>query len=324
MAAATSKRQRNLPHSRILTKQPCYMSLTSLTFCAFSLSLPPTAASDPALDELKELVARELKSNGILNQLQAQLRAHIYTTLATHSTTTTTTTNHTPHHLLPTPLPPAYHTSIEGSLILSMFQEYCHFHHLYNTLSVLQLETSQPKPAHPIDRAAIARSLHISSSSAAATHHSLAYELYLLSHTSRPSSPLVSPRSEPHPLPLSHHMSSPNKATQEDLTPPLALSPARPLHRLSDKEDDDTRRLREVETQLAAMRTGRSIAGGGGGGDSSGGGEEYSEDWTGVSLDGSGGMEDGVDVYASDEAVLDGEKWAKRYDYVEAVQQHAR
>ena len=269
------------------------------------------------MDELKELVARELNSNGILNKLQAQLRAHIYTTLATHIAT-----NHHPSQPpLPTALPPAFHTSIEGSLVLSMFQEYCHFHHLYNTLSVLQLETSQPRPAPAVDRLAIARSLHISSSSAAASHHSLAYELYLLSHTSRPSSPLVSPRSEPHPLPLSHHMSSPNKSTHEDLTPP-ALSPSRLLlsQRDREKEEDDVRRLREVEAQLAAMRAGKSTNGGGGDGS-----EEYSEDWTGVTLDGGsgGGMDDVIDVYAGDEAVLDGEKWAKRYDYVEAVQ-HAR
>jgi len=270
------------------------------------------------LDELKQLVSRELNSNGILNQLQAQLRAHIYTTLATH---TATTNPHPPHHPLPTALPPSYHTSIEGTLILSMFQEYCHFHHLYNTLSVLQLETSQPKPTPPVERSAIARSLHISSSSAASSHHSLAYELYLLSHTSRPSSPLVSPRSEPHPLPLSHHMSSPNKSTHEDLTPP-ALSPARHLSlRDREREEDDVRRLREVEAQLAAMRAskaGTAAGGGGGSGDS----EEYSEDWTGVTLNGSSdGVDEAVDVYAGDEVVLDGEKWAKRYDYVEAVQQ---
>ena len=280
---------------------------------------------------MKELVTRELKNNGILNQLQAQLRAHIYTTLATHNAINnnskdnnhTTTHNNTNHHPLPTPLPPAFHTSIEGSLILSMFQEYCTFHHLYNTLSILQLETSQPKPPPPVDRAAVARSLHISSSSASGVHHSLAYELYLLSHTSRPSSPLVSPRSEPHPLPLSHHVSSPNKTTQEDLTPP-ALSPHRSLHSLRDREreEDDVRRLREVEEQLAAMRGRSAVAGVGG----ESGSEEYSEDWTGVTLDGSGsggGVDDGVDVYAADEVVLDGEKWAKRYDYVEAVQ-HAR
>ena len=272
------------------------------------------------MDELKELVARELKSNGVLNKLQAQLRAHIYSTLATH---TATTANHTtPNHPLPAALPPAFHTSIEGSLILSMFAEYCSFHQLHNTLSVLQLEASQPKPAPAVDRSAVARSLHISSSSAAASHHSLAYELYLLSHTSRPSSPLVSPRSEPHPLPLSHHMSSPNRAHMEDLTPP-ALSPTRPLpssHRHDTaKDDDDVRRLHEVEAQLAAMR-GKPTANGVDSGSVS---EEYSEDWTGVTLDGSGGIEDGVDVYASDEAVLDGDQWAKRYDYVEAVQ-HAR
>ena len=289
--------------------------LPALTLCSFVR----TASSDPSLDELKQLVARELNSNGLLNQLQAQLRAHIYTTLATH--TATTNTNNTTHHPpLPTALPPAYHSSIEGTLILAMFQEYCHFHHLYNTLSVLQLETGQPKPPPPVDRTAIARSLHVSSSSAAGSHHSLAYELYLLSHTSRPSSPLVSPRSEPHPLPLSHHIASPNKSTQEDLTPP-ALSPARRLSlRDREREEDDVRRLREVETQLAVIRAGGSKVANGGGR------EEYSEDWTGVSLNGSSGdgadMDDGtVDVYASDEAVLDGEKWAARYDYVEAVQQ---
>ena len=247
-------------HHRTPSPLKRVVSQPSLTLPAVSLVVPlslshcvslSTASADPALDELKELVARELHSNGILDKLQAHLRAHIYTTLVTHTATTATTTNtHTNtntnsthyHHPLPTPLPPAYHSSIEGSLILSMFQEYCHFHHLYNTLSVLQLETSLPKPAAAIDRAAIARSLHISSSSPAASHHSLAYELYLLSHTSRPSSPLVSPRSEPHPLPLSHHVSSPSKTT-EDLTPP-ALSPTRhAVLRDSMKEEDDVRRL---------------------------------------------------------------------------------
>ena len=274
------------------------------------------ALSDPALDELKELVSSELRSNGLLSQLQAQLRAHIYSTLAKH---TATAHPQPPHHPLPPPLPPAFHTSIEGSLILSLFQEYCAFHHLYNTLSVLQLETGQPKPPPSVDRSALARSLHLSVSSAAGAHHSLAYELYLLSHTSRPSSPLVSPRSEPHPLPLSHHSSSPARSLREDLTPPV-LSPRRER----DREEDDVRRLREVEAQLAAMRGRRAAAasgGGGGGGDS----EEYSDDWTGVSLDGAdGGADESVDAYAGDEAVLDGDKWARRYDHVEAVQQHAR
>ena len=275
------------------------------------------ALSDPALDELKELVSSELRSNGLLSQLQAQLRAHIYTTLAKH---TATANPQPPHHPLPTPLPPAFHTSIEGSLILSLFQEYCTFHHLYNTLSVLQLETGQPKPPPSVDRSALARSLHLSSSSAAGAHHSLAYELYLLSHTSRPSSPLVSPRSEPHPLPLSHHSSSPGRSLREDLTPPV-LSPR--LER--DREEDDVRRLREVEAQLAAMRSRQAAGGGGGSGGGGGDSEEYSEDWTGVSLNGTdGGAEESVDAYAGDEVVLDGEKWAKRYDYVEAVQQPAR
>ena len=300
------------PHSSLNQ----YSAPTSLSLAHSSLILSPvclTASADPALDGLKELVARELNSNGVLNKLQAQLRAHIYATLATH---TATTSPHTPHQPLPTALPPAYHTSIEGTLILSMVQEYCHFHHLYNTLSVLQLETSQPKPAPSVDRSTVARSLHISSSSASASHHSLAYELYLLSHTSRPSSPLVSPRSEPHPIPLSHHILSPNKYTTEDLTPP-ALEPSQPpSQRDREKEEDDVRRLREVEAQLAAMRGVKSAAGNGGGD----GSEEYSEDWTGATLNGSGGgMDDAVDVYASDEAVLDGEKWAKRYDHVEAV-----
>lgn len=183
---------------------------------------------------------------------------------------------------------------------------------------MLQLETGQAKPAPPVDRSAVARSLHISSSSAAASQHSLAYELYLLSHTSRPSSPLVSPRSEPHALPLSHHSSSPHKTTPyEDLTPPALLSPRGT--RGGDRDEDDVRRLREVEAQLAAMRAGKTTAATATAERS----EEYSEDWTGVTLDGSGsGMEEGgLDVYASDEVVLDGEKWAKRYDYVEAVQQ---
>ena len=268
-------------------------------------------------------MSRELTSNGLLNKLQAQLRAHIYTTLATHTQThNPTTTTTPPTHQLPTPLPPAYHTSLEGTLILALFQEYCTFHHLHNTLSVLQLETSQPKPPPAVDRLAIARGCHISSASAAGAGHSLAYELYLLSQTSRPSSPLVSPRSEPHPIPLSHHASSPSKH-MEDLTPPV-LSPARHLT-LHSKEDDDLRRLHEVESQLAAMRASKATNGTGsgrGGGESEG----YSEDWTGVSLDGSssgGGVDESGasdDVYASDEVVLDGERWAKRYDYVEAVQ----
>ena len=220
-SAMTAEHESLNPHRKvsyllhILTSAHASLWPSSHSRCSlqcFSSLFLRAASADPALDELKQLVSRELNSNGILNQLQAQLRAHIYTTLATH---TATTNPHPPHHPLPTALPPSYHTSIEGTLILSMFQEYCHFHHLYNTLSVLQLETSQPKPTPPVERSAIARSLHISSSSAASSHHSLAYELYLLSHTSRPSSPLVSPRSEPHPLPLSHHMSSPNKSTHE-------------------------------------------------------------------------------------------------------------
>ena len=217
--------------------------------------------------------------------------------------------------------------------------EYCQFHALYNTLSVLQLETGTATGAGPgagggssavVDRVGIARSLHVSASSAAVSSHSLAYELYLMAQTSRPSSPLVSPRSETRPIPLSHHSSSPSKGT-EDLTPPV-LSPHRTLslrHIDRDgREEDDLRRLHEVETQLAAMRANKaaasSTAAGGGGGDVS---EEYSEDWTGVSLDGttgsSGGGGGGVDVddvYGSDEVVLDGESWAKRYDYVEAAQ----
>ena len=290
-------------HHSPTRSQPSLPHLSALTLAA---------SSDPGLDELKALVSRELTSAGILTKLQAQLRAHIYTTLAAHSQ---------PGHPLPVVLPATYHSSIEGTLVLGMVQEYCMFHGLYNTLSVLQLEAGLARPAPAVDRAAIARSLHISSSSAASSHHSLAYELYRLSHTSRPSSPLVSPRSEPHPLPLSHHISSPSRTT-EDLTPPILLSPTH--SNTKDRlEEEDVRRLREVEAQLAAMRAGKAVGGGGGGG---GDGEEYSEDWTGVSLDGSGGgggVEDvvgGGDVYGGDEVVLDGEKWAKRYDYVEAVQ----
>ena len=229
---------------------------------------------------------------------------------------------HPPSSLPATPLPLSFHQSIEGRVLLDLVQEYLAFHHLHQTLSILRTETQPPSPSLSCpstptsttpspDRSALLRSLHLAPSTSSPPTHSVLHSLYLASQTSRPSSPLLlSPRSEDHPLPLSHPAHSPlARLGHEDLTPPISPAPSpprRPSLPHPSGEDEDRRRLSEVDRELQRLKVREQ--GKRGRGRAQMGGDDRGE----------GG--EGGEGYEGDEEVVDGVEWAKRFDYVEAAE----
>jgi hypothetical protein len=198
-------------------------------------------SSDDELDRLKAVVIGTLKAQGVLGKIQAELRHHVFAAL---------TAQQQLEQQLQQPQSPdspprssssssALHSGIEGRLILDLVQEYLSFHQLHQTLSVLRLETSlspalaasssSSSPPPPPDRLSLSRSLHLPVSSS--PHHSLLHSLYLSAQHSRPSSPLLSPRSEDRMLPLTHPSASPlSRRGEEDLTPPISPHSSPPAH----------------------------------------------------------------------------------------------
>ena len=233
--------------------------------------------------------------------MQAELRQHVFTALQLHA-------QQSPPSAQIAPLPASFHASIEGRLLLDVVKEYLSFHHLHQTLSILRLETQPPSsPSHItlLDRHSLSRSLHLSASSVPPSH-SVLHSLYLHTQSSRPSSPLLSPRSEDHPLPLTHpahsHLA---RHGHEDLTPPISPSPSPPRRPSLPPDDDDRRRLSEVERELSRLNASLSTP------------PHDSEH--GLEL-GSEEVSTSLSTYDKDDVVTSEVAWAKRYDYVEDAQ----
>lgn len=235
------------------------------------LAMPPSYGLARASDsgdnagddaELRAAVTAALAERGVLDQIRANLRQHVFEALDTLTATTATAR------------PARFEGTTEGKLFLDLFRDYLQHNGLHRTLSVLHVESGLDADGltATVDRAAVARRLQLPSS-ASSSRQSLVHAWYVahIAQTSRPHSPVIqSPRSEDRPLPTSRSPTSifdkselsppmsPHRSFHSATPPRILSSPSRspPVERSSSLDFallEDERRLAELNRQLASL-----------------------------------------------------------------------
>lgn len=166
-------------------------------------------------NELRASILAKLESQGIINKLRSEVRFHVFNELD----------NQSGNELNDQSTSQSVNLSVqqEGVYLLDLVREYLQFHGLLRSLSMLEAEAvssisqpsispsyqsnnqslSSPIKSRPIDRSMIATKLNMSETLAQVhstnqstkPRRSLLHSLQIQSQSSRPPSPLISPRS---------------------------------------------------------------------------------------------------------------------------------